>query len=147
MTIDPTTDVGRLRLRVSDTSDLPYFPDAVYTSVLADNQGNLPRTAKAIASYILGILSQRGHRRMGLLEVYGSDAAEAYRKFLILTVTNPNFMDCSPIPYSAFGTDPHPILQFATNWNLNYQIGTQSDQLAYDALGGGLTSTPGRIDL
>ena len=130
--IDPSTDIGRLRLRVADVSDLPFFTDAVYESVLADNSGNVPRTARTIAMYILGILSQRTHRKMGLLEVWGDEAAKAYKDFLMLTVTNPHFMDFSPIPYSS-ESEYSPIMDFQDNWNKNYANGTESQQLAINA--------------
>lgn len=134
--IDASTDVGRLRLRVADTSDLVFLPDSVYSSTLADNNNDLPRSAKIIATYILGMLAFKTHRKMALqLEVWGSEAFENYRKFLLLTVTNPNFMDVSPIPYSASGTALHPIQQFAKDWNLNRVGLTQDQQLNLDAVG------------
>ena len=43
-------------------------------------------------------------------------------------------MDISPIPYSSTGTDVSPIVQFQSDWNKNYYNGTQSQQLANDAL-------------
>lgn len=147
MTLDPTSDIGKLRLRVADYSDLPYLPDAVYQATLNDNAGNLPTTARVLATYILGMLAHKTHRRMNQLEVWGAEAFENYRKFLLLTVKDPAFMSISPIPYGASTTTLHPLLQFSKDWNLNYVAGTQSDQLNLDAIGGGLTSDPSRIDL
>jgi hypothetical protein len=62
--INYNSDVGRLRLRVADIGDLPFLPDEVYEQTLADNDGNLTRTAKDIACMILGILSLKGHRKL-----------------------------------------------------------------------------------
>ena len=130
--IDPTTNIGKLRLRVADYSDLPYLPDTVYQSTLDDNDGNLTRSATVVATYILGMLSLKTHRKLQQLEVWGSEAYKNYRDFLLLTVTNPAFMNISPIPYSASGTALHPLLQFASDWNKGFPT-TQSQQLAHDA--------------
>jgi hypothetical protein len=126
-----------LRLRCADHSDLPYLPDSVYAQTLADNDNNLARSAKICATYILGMLAHKAtHRKMGLqLEVWGRDAFESYKSFLLLTVVNPNFMDLSPIPYSASGTALNPIQQFAKDWNLNRVGLTQDQQLNLDAVG------------
>lgn len=132
MIIDPTTDVGRLRMRVADVGDISYFPDNVYVSVLADNNGNLPRAAKAIACFILGILSQRVHKKLAQIEIFGAEAATAYKEFLLLTFTNPNFMDFSPLPYSA-SLAFQPILQFQSDWNKSFANGTEAQQLAFQS--------------
>lgn len=142
MAIDFTTNVGRLRLRTADISDLPYLPDAVYEQVLVDENGNLPRAAKVLATYILGILSHKTHRKLNQLEVWGSEAFSQYKQFLLLTVTNPAFMDISPIPVNVGGTDLHPLIEFQKDWNANYVGGTQSEQLALDAIGNYSTSLP-----
>lgn len=132
--IDPSTDIGKLRLRVGDISDLPYLPDSVYQSTLDENSGNLPSSAKTIAVYILGILAFQVHRRMGLqLEVYGAEAFRSYKEFLILTTSNPNFMSYNPVPYSASGDEVHPLIQFQKDWNKNFYNGTDSQQLALGA--------------
>jgi len=134
--IDPSTDIGRLRLRVADVGDLPYLPDSVYTQTLADNAGNLPASAKQIAMYILGILSFKTDRKMGLqLQVWGSQAATAYKDFLLLSYTNPNFMDISPIPYDNTGTLPHPLIEFQKLWNLNFVDITVTERMRWDAIG------------
>lgn len=135
MAIDFSTNIGRLRLRVADVGDLSYLPDSVYTQVLADNDDNLPRSAVTLAIYILGQLAFKTHRKLAQLEVYGSEAFENYRKFLLMTVTNPAFMDISPVPPNIFGTDLHPLMQFTEDWNNNYSAGTQSQNLHWDAIG------------
>ena len=135
-TIDPTTAIGKVRLRIADWSDIPMLPDVVIQSTLDDNNGNIPAAAKTAARYLLGMLSGKIHRKIGLqLEVFGSEWYTNYRNFLMLTFTNPNFMDLSPIPFNVNGTDLHPLIEFQKNWNLNYAQITQSQQLAWDALG------------
>jgi hypothetical protein len=134
MSLDPTTPIGKLRLRIADWSDSPFLPDSVYQSVLDDNSGNLYSSAKTLATFILGILSQRTHRKLSTLEVWGAEAFANYKSFLLLTVTNPAFMDLSPLPYSASGCGLSPILQFKHDWDRNFTKGTQSQQLAFDAL-------------
>jgi len=134
MAIDFSTDVGKLRLRTADISDLPYLPDSVYTQVLAEEDGNLPRAAKIIATYILGILSHKTHRKLNQLEVWGSEAFSQYKQFLLLTVTNPSFMDISPVPVNVFGDCAHPLIQFQQDWNNNYVGFTQSQQMSMSAI-------------
>jgi len=133
--IDPTTNLGKLRLRVADYGDIPFLPDSVYTQTLADNDNNLIRTAKIIASYLLGMLAHKTHRKLSQIEIYGEQAFKNYQQFLLLTFTNPAFMmDISPIPYSGSSTDVNPLIKFTEDWNNNYSNGTQSQQLALDAL-------------
>ena len=123
MIIDPTSNIGKLRLRVADYSDLPIYPDNVYQAVLDDCGGNLPKAAKTLAGYILGALSQRTHRRMGTLEVWSNEQFENYKAFLILTTKEPAFMDLSPIPLSVTG-EANPLIQFQDTWNRNFYSGT-----------------------
>lgn len=134
-TIDPSTNLGKLRLRCGDWTDLPWLPDSVYLQTLTDNSDNLPLSAKICATYILGMLSFQTHRKMGLqLEVWGSEAYENYKSFLMLTVTNPNFMYIAPIVITAPSTSNRNSLNdFISDWNRNYYNGTQSQELALDA--------------
>lgn len=132
MSLDPTSNIGKLRLRVADYSDLPYLPDSVYHSVLADNNNNLPRSAKIIAQYILGMLSHKTHRKLAQLEVWGAEAYKNYKDYLLLTVTNAAFMDLSPIPVST-SAEYNPLIQFQQDWNKNSTNGTDSQQLAFSA--------------
>lgn len=133
MVLDPTTSIGKLRLRCADYTDLPLMPDSVYQSVLDDNDGNIPRSARIMAQYILGTLTSRTHRRLAQLEVYGNQYFEQYVSFLKLTVLNPNMMDLSPIPYFGGENETHPLVQFQQDWNKNFYSGTQSQQLAFNA--------------
>ena len=132
--IDFSTDVGKLRLRVSDLSDIPFLPDSVYTQTLSETQGNIPSAAKICATYILGQLSFKTHRKMGLqLECWGKEAFDSYKEFLLLTTTNPAFMDINPMPWGASGTMLDSLLQFQEDWNKQYYSGTQSQKMALDA--------------
>jgi hypothetical protein len=134
--IDPSTNLGKLRLRCADFGDIPYLPDSVYTQTLADNNNSLPISAKICATYILGMLAFKTHRKIGLqLENWSGEAFTQYRSYLLMTVTNPNFMDISPIPYNVNGTTLHPLIKFQEDWNSNYAQITQSQQLAMDAIG------------
>jgi hypothetical protein len=130
--IDPSTDVGKLRLRCGDWQDLVWLPDTVYVQTLADNDGNLARAAKTCAVYILGMLSFRTHRKMAQLENWSNEAYSQYKDFLLLTVANPTFMDISPIPYSATA-EFNPILSFQRDWNCNFTNGTEAQQLSFTA--------------
>jgi hypothetical protein len=127
MTLDPTSDIGKIRLRIADYSDLPLLNDAVISATLADCGGNVPKAAKTCATYILGMLAHKTHRKMAQLEVWGAESFLNYSKFLLLTVSNPNFMDCSPIPYSA-NAESNPLLDFQRSWNQNFYAGTETQQ-------------------
>lgn len=134
ITIDPSTNLGKLRLRCADYGDIPYLPDSVYTQTLADNNDNLAQSAKICASYILGQLAFKTHRKMGLqLEVWGKEAFDSYKEFLLLTTTNPAFMEINPMPWGASGTMLDELLQFQEDWNKQYYRGTQSQKMALDA--------------
>lgn len=133
--IDTTTNLGKLRLRVADFGDISHLPDSVYLQTLVDNNDNLNAAAKTCAYYILGILSQKTDRRMGLqLEVKGSQAYAHYRDFLMLAVNNPAFVDYSPIPYQSLDTTQRDMLEeFVSDWNRCYYNGTQSQAMAVAA--------------
>lgn len=132
MALDPTTNIGKLRLRVADYSDLPILPDAVYQAVLDGNSNSLTRSARTIASYILGILSHKTHRKLATLEVWGAEAFKNYKEFLLLTVSNPAFMDLSLSVYAAYN-ECSPILDFQRDWNRNFVEFTEGQQLAFNA--------------
>lgn len=130
--IDYSTDIGKLRCRTADVSDLPYLPDQVYASVLAEKSGNMNAAVVALSSMILGQLAFKTHRKLQQLEVFGAEAFENYSKFLIMTIKDPAFMNIAPIPYGSGTDNVHPLIEFANNWNRNFNV-TNSQQLAFDA--------------
>ena len=133
MALDPTSNIGIVRLRIADYSDLPYLNDVVIQSVLDSNSDDIPKSAKTCALYILGMLSHKTHRRMSpALEVWGKEAFDSYKEFLLLTVSNPNFMSVAPVPYSTTA-EYSPIIEFQNNWNANYYNITEAQQLARHA--------------
>lgn len=127
MILDPTSDIGKIRLRIADWSDLPLLSDAVISAAIAEANGNLPKAAKTCALYVLGMLAHKTHRKLNQLEVWGSEAYANYERFLLLTVSNPNFLDISPIPYSAT-SESNPLLDFQKTWNQNFYCGTETQQ-------------------
>ena len=135
MAIDPTTALGKCRLRCADFGDIPYLPDNVYLQTLTDNNQNIPVSSKICATYILGTLAFKTHRKMGLqLEIWGAEAFQNYKDFLVLTVTNPNFADYSPLPLQSLSPDDQNALtSFISDFNRNYYNGTQSQEMALDA--------------
>ena len=130
MVIDPTTSIGKVRLRVGDFTDLPIFPDSVYTATLTDCDNNILRTSKLMAQYILATLSMRVHERLAQVEVYGNQYVDNYIKFLKTTILNPSMMEVAPIPYGADLDVIHPLMKFREDWNANYVSGTASEQNA-----------------
>jgi hypothetical protein len=136
MIIDYSTPTGKLRMRLGDVSDLPFLPDSLYESVYAESNNNVSRSVVVCGQMILAQLAFKTHRKISLqLEVWGKESFDSYRSFIILAVTNPNFMDISPIPYNVNGTTLHPLIKFQEDWNSNYAQITQSQQLAMDAIG------------
>lgn len=133
--IDPTTDIGRLRLRTGDISSIPYLPDSVYTQTLLENSNNLPTTAKICATYILAQLSYKVHRKQGLqLEVFGKEAFDSYKEFLLLTLKDPAFMTTAPpVPYGGSTVTPASYAQFVSDWKKLYYRGAEDQQNAFGA--------------
>lgn len=119
MPIDPTTDVGKVRLRIGDWADIPVLPDAVIQSALTDKKGSVPQASAICAQYILGILSSGTHRKMGQLETWGAERFTNYLAFLKATILNPHLMDISPLAYNNT-TEGNPILEFVAEWNEEY---------------------------
>jgi len=127
--IDYSTDVGKVRTRVGDWSDLPYLPDSVYSDVITENNGNLQKSAIQCAQYILAQLSFSGHRKLANLEIWGKEITDSYRQFLMLLIKEPALNAYAPIPYNGDNTDNNPLIQFTIDWNANYANGTQSQLL------------------
>lgn len=115
--LDPSTPVGKIRLRVGDWKDLVILPDAVIESALSDCSDNVPRAAALCAQYILATLTTKTHRKLQQLETWSGEQFSNYVAFLKLTVLNPNLMTIAPIPYSGMIEDTHPLMQFVEDWN------------------------------
>lgn len=119
-TIDPTSSIGKLRLRLGDYSDLPIFEDVVYQSVLDDNAGSVTASTLTMANYILAALTSKTHQKMYQVEYWDNEQFQNYLAFLKLTILNPTFSGIAPIPYGG-GTDrDNPIKEFVKNWQDNY---------------------------
>lgn len=133
--LDPTTPVGKMRLRVGDYSDLPLMPDSVYTSALSDCNNSVPKASVLVAQYILGMLTAQTHQKLQQIEVFGAEWFQNYLAFVKATIMNPNFMDITPMPYVAqvkneFGEVVEmPLVQFQKDWNNNYVSTTQTQDM------------------
>lgn len=134
--IDPTTNLGRVRLRVGDFTDFQIFPDSVYESTLIDCANNVPQASKLMAQYILATLSMRVHERLGNVEVFGSDYAKQYVAFIKTTILNPNMMEIAPIPYGSGIAVEQKLLKFREDFNNNYSAGTQDQLMSLTAYTG-----------
>jgi hypothetical protein len=117
--LDPTTPLGKIRLRIGDWHDLVILPDAVITSALDDCQNNVPRAAALCAQYILATLTSRTHKKMAQLETWSGEQFTNYLKFIQATITNPHLMDISPIPYVNTLTE-NPLIKFVEDWNSEF---------------------------
>lgn len=122
--IDPTTPIGKVRLRIADWQDIPILPDSVIQSTLDDNSGNVYRAASICAQYILGILSSKTHKRLSQLETWSGEQFSNYLKFLQTTILNPHLAPIAPIPYSGVANDSDGDLQrFIEDWKNGYKAG------------------------
>jgi hypothetical protein len=117
--IDPSTSLGKVRLRIGDWSDLPILPDEVINSALDDCQGYVPRAAQLCAQYILATLTAKTHRKLAQLETWSGEQFDNYVAFLKLTVLNPHVMSVAPVPYINVGTE-HPLMKFVKDWNSSF---------------------------
>lgn len=118
--IDPSTPLGKVRLRVGDWQDLPILPDTVIESALSDCQDSVPRASALCAQYILATLTFKTHRKLAQLETWSNEQFEHYVEFLKMTVLNPNLMSTSPVPYTGNIKTDHPLIQFVEEWNESY---------------------------
>jgi hypothetical protein len=132
--IDASTDLGRVRLKIGDTSDLHILSDGVITQTLIDNGNSVSRASTTCAQYILALLSQNSHQRLVNVEIWGSEAFNNYLKYLKEVVLNPNLSQTCPIPYSASNDKVHPLVEFNQDWYGNFHNGTQSEQLTQDSI-------------
>jgi hypothetical protein len=114
--LDPTTSLGKVRLRIGDWADLSLLPDSVIQAALDDASGNVPNAARTCAGYILGMLTSRTHKKMAQLETWSGEQFDNYVKFIKMTIMNPHMMDISPIPYVNVDTE-HPLIEFTRLWN------------------------------
>lgn len=117
--LDPSTPVGKIRLRIGDWQDLVILPDAVIEQALVDETNNLPRAASLCAQYILATLTHKTHRKLtGQLETWAGEEFDNYVKFLKLTILNPNLMTTMPMPYD--NSSCNPLIDFVECWNTAY---------------------------
>lgn len=144
MAIDPTTDIGKLRLRVADFQDIPFLPDSVYQATLEETEGNLQESTKICANYILGMLSLKTHKKLVQMEVWGGEAFTQYKEFLLLSLTNPAFMDYTALPYLVTGEKDSPIKVFSEQWNC-ISDGLSVDQRMTDITGYGYPERSGEV--
>lgn len=134
MAIDFSSNIGKIRLRIGDTGDLPFLPDEVINNTLLDNSNDLPKTAQTCAQYILAMLAFKSHKKMVQLEIWGGEAFSQYRTFLLDTITNPAFMSYSPIPYGVQSEgEENPIQKFMENWNDNWNTFTVDENMEMTA--------------
>ena len=128
--IDPSTNIGKLRLRLADWRDIQWLPDAVYQQTLDDTSNNLTASTRVLAQYILAILSQGTRSKLGILESYDNQAFEQYRQFIIDTVSNPAIMNINPIAIQCGDTtQPNPLIDFQDIWNAGYVSGTVNQDM------------------
>lgn len=118
--IDPSTPLGKIRLRVGDWQSLPILPDSVILSALEDCQDNIPRASSLCAQYVLATLTHCTHRKLANLEVWGSEKFDNYVRFIKLTILNPHNMSIAPVPYSGSTEEEHPLIEFTNEWNKTY---------------------------
>lgn len=123
-TIDPTTPLGKARLKCGDWADIPLLPDSVYNATLADTNNNVNQTAQTCGMYILGMLSGKTHKKLAQLETWGSDQFNQYMTYLNMMVKDPSFSGVCPIPYNGDSTQTNPFQTLHDDWVAGYIPGT-----------------------
>lgn len=118
--IDPTTPLGKVRLRIGDWQDITILPDVVIQSALTDCNNNVPRASTLCAQYILATLTAKTHKRLAQVETWSSEQFENYVQFLRMTVLNPNLATVAPVPYTGTVDEGHPLIAFVDEWNQSY---------------------------
>ena len=131
MIIDPSTPVGKIRLRIGDWADLPILPDSVISSALEDCRDNVPRAASLCAQYILGTLTAKTHRKLANIEVWSNEQFNNYIAFIKITILNPHNMSLSPIPYTG-AAEQNPLTTFTSDWNAAYGVAGKVNHLYAD---------------
>lgn len=139
-TIDVTTDVGRMRMRLGDFLDIQQLPDSVYVQTLLDTQNpdgsnNLRAATILCGQYILASLAFSTHTKLATIEVYGAEAFKSFKQYLLLVVKDPSFNSVSPIPYAAGADTLHPILKHQQDWLAAYTQPTSDQSLSYFSMG------------
>lgn len=89
MVIDMTSPIGRIRVKVGDTADVPILPDNVYEFYFKENKENEKATVREVAYVILGVLSQNTRQRLDRIETFGQQAFDQYLKFIQQVINNP----------------------------------------------------------
>ena len=131
MVIDPSSDIGKVRLRIGDWRDPVYLQDNVIQAAITENNGNIVSSARVCAQYILAILTFSSHEKLAQLEVWGGEQFKNYLIFLKETVNNPSFMDSSILPYVPENIVTHPMIEFVNNWNSSYGSTVTSSNITY----------------
>ena len=131
--IDISTDVGKVRLKIGDTSDLPFLADSAITATINEFQGNLQKASSQCAMYILAQLSFQTHRKLSQIEIFGKEAFDSYKQFLSMLVKDPYFAGKCPLPYANQSDDTSPLIEFVEDWNANYVGRTQSEVMHIQA--------------
>lgn len=131
MVIDPSTDIGKLRLRLGDFRDCPVLPDSVYAQTLADNSNNLVSSARILAQYILASLAYQTRSKISnMIESYDNQQFEQYRQFILDTISNPALMTYAPVAViTGDTTQPNPLIDFQKLWNAGYIQGTVNQEM------------------
>lgn len=124
--IDPTTNLGRVRLRIGDWADIPMLPDSVITATLDDCQQNVPRAASQCAQYVLATLTSKTHKKLSQIETWSGEQFNNYVRFLQMTILNPHLSQVAPIPYvgGSGGLEVSELVQFMQDWKDGYQPGS-----------------------
>lgn len=137
MTIDFSSDVGKVRLRCGDISDLVFLPDSVYADAITESNGNLIKASQTCAQYLLALFAVgASHKKMVQLEIWNKERFDAYKQFLLETVTNPAFMSVYPIPYGVSSNETeNPINKFISDWNNNWNTFTVDQNMDMTAWG------------
>ena len=122
--LDPTSNIGKVRLRVGDYQDYPmqFFPDSVYQTALDDSDNSVTRAARTVGYYILALMTQTSNVTLGVLAIYDGDTAKAYTEYLKMMIKDSTFNGLCPIPYFGGADTPNPVVEWNNTWKCNNNL-------------------------
>lgn len=98
-----TSALDRVRLVVGDCfDDMEYLQDDVYDFLLDKHADSEAKASLEAARYILALLTRNARERAGEIEVYGREFFQNYKEFLVLILSDSNFVSSTynAIPYA-----------------------------------------------
>lgn len=135
MIIDPSSSVGKVRMRTGDWRDIPILEDIVIEQALLDCNNDVKAASVLCCQYILATLAFKSHQKLSMIEVWGRESYLSYRDYVMTVLKNPDFSGISPLPFTQLSC-PSPIARFQKNWDKQYDCSIYAGCCDPDPCGG-----------